>query len=337
MLRFLFIISILIASAPCFAQLTVHYWFDQQTERQVLTGNTISTEGLTTGIHTAHFQITDTDGNVVPVESKIFLVLNHDTTLSSEYKGVEYWFDQQTERQAMTGNTISTEGLTTGIHTAHFQITDTDGNVVPVESKNFLVLIHDTDLSSAYKGVEYWFDQEQVRTTLSNNAIDCDMLPTGMHAVHFQLIDMQNALTPTRSQLFLKLNEEVVKLYYWFDNDEERTIIDTDVTEISVEHLCNGRHTLNMILADKDGHALSSDLQTANFVIVCPDNEHIDDDSNGECDICGSECVVTGINGVETDNDNHSTPDAIYNTSGIRVPRGSKGILIINGKKVYIK
>ena len=272
MLRFLFIISVLIASAPCFAQLTVHYWFDQQTERQVL-----------------------------------------------------------------NGNTISTEGLTTGIHTAHFQITDTDGNVVPVESKNFLVLIHDTTLSSAYKGIEYWFDQEQVRTTLSNNAIDCDMLPTGMHAVHFQLIDMQNALTPTRSQLFLKLNEEVVKLYYWFDNDEERTIIDTDVTEISVEHLCNGRHTLNMILADKDGHALSSELQTANFVIVCPDNEHIDADSNGECDICGSECLVTGINGVETDNDNHSTPDAIYNISGIRVPRGSTGILIINGKKVFIK
>ena len=272
MLRFLFIISILIASAPCLAQLTVHYWFDQQTERQVL-----------------------------------------------------------------TGNTISTEGLATGIHTAHFQITDTDGNVAPVESKNFLVLIHDTTLSSAFKGVEYWFDQEPVRTTLSNNAIDCDMLPTGIHAVHFQLIDMQNALTPTRSQLFLKFDEEVVKLYYWFDNDEERTIIDTDVTEISVEHLSNGRHTLNMILADKDGHALSSDLQTANFVIVCPDNEHIDADSNGECDICGSEYQVTGIKGVETDNDNHSTPDAIYNTSGIRVPRGSRGILIVNGKKVYIK
>ena len=92
-----------------------------------------------------------------------------------------------------------------------------------------------------------------------------------------------------------------------------------------------------MILADKDGHALSSDLQTANFVIVCPDNEHIDDDSNGKCDICGIEYLITGVNGVETDNDNHSTPDAIYNTSGIRVPRGSKGILIINGKKVYIK
>ena len=269
MLRFLFIISILIASAPCLAQLTVHYWFDQQTERQVL-----------------------------------------------------------------TGNTISTEGLATGIHTAHFQITDTDGNVAPVESKNFLVLIHDTALSSAYKGVEYWFDQEQARTTLSNNAIDCDMLPTGMHAVHFQLIDMQNALTPTRSQLFLKFDEEVVKLYYWFDNDEERTIIDTDVTEISVEHLSNGRHILNMILADKDGHALSSE-QTANFVIVCPDNEHKDEDSNGECDICGSAYLTTGINGVETDN--HSTPDAIYNISGIRVPRGSTGILIINGKKVFIK
>lgn len=273
MLRFLFIICILIASAPCFAQLTVHYWFDQQTERQVL-----------------------------------------------------------------TGNAISTEGLTTGIHTAHFQITDTEGKVVPVKSKNFLVLIHETTPSSAYKGVEYWFDQEQVRTTLSNNAIDCDMLPTGMHAVHFQLIDMQNALTPPRSQLFLKLNEEVVKLYYWFDNDEERTIIDTDVTEISVEHLCNGPHTLNVILADKDGHALSSDLKTADFVIVCPDKEHIDSDSNGKCDICGSNCdVILGINGVETDNDNNSSPDAIYNISGIRVPRGSTGILIINGKKVYLK
>lgn len=162
MRRLLSILTILAVSASVFAQNTVHYWFDRQTERSVLSGTEISTAGLTTGLHFARFQITGSDGLLSPVKSKAFLVMNEQLTPSSDVSTVKFWFDNQTTKLDLsTGTTeVDCSSLTSGLHMAHLQIVGTDGMMGPVQSKMFVVMNEQLGPTSAYSGINYWFDRQ---------------------------------------------------------------------------------------------------------------------------------------------------------------------------------
>ena len=216
----------------------------------------------------------------------LFLTIIAASSIAFAQNTVSYWFDKQTSRTVLEGNEISTEGLNTGIHFVHFQITGSDGLLSPVQSQAFLVMNANMTPSSAYSGINYWFDQQKVRTAYTSGDIDCSNLSNGIHAVHFQLIDANGKPCPVRTQFFLNLDFSAHQLYYWFDDDAERNLMDVSETELSVEHLANGKHTLHAMLADAKGNVISPEQMSADFVIVCPDEEHVDDNADGICDVC---------------------------------------------------
>lgn len=289
----------------------VSYWFDNQTEKQKLTGNSIDCSSLSTGMHFAHFQLEMADGTLSPMRSKAFFVLNENCVHTADYKQVNYWFDNQTEKQKLTGNSVDCSSLSTGMHFAHFQIEMADGTFSPMCSKAFFVMNEEGVHSSEYDHVEYWFDNDVERNKLKGDALACDMLSDGLHAAHFQIFDKQKVAGPVRTQMFLVLSEAVAsKLYYWFDDAEERYLADIDAAEIDISMLEDGEHTLHVMMADAKGHVLNAEERTAQFVIDGIDAIHAPAVENGK---------KQGI---------------MYNLSGFRVPHGTKGIVIINGKKV---
>lgn len=280
------ILTLFIATSVSWGQNSVQYWFDQQKVMQTLSGSEIDCSALTTGIHFVHLQIVDADGMLTPVRSQAFLVMNETQLPSSDYSKISYWFDQQKTRSTLQGNEISTEGLSTGIHFVHLQLEGTDGTLSPVRSQAFLVINANMTPSSAYSGINYWFDQQKVRTAYTSGDIDCSELTNGIHAIHFQLIDSNGMPCPVSTQFFLNLAFSAHQLYCWFDDDAERNLLDVSETELSVEHLANGKHTLHAMLADAKGRVISPEQMSADFVIVCPDDEHVDENADGICDVC---------------------------------------------------
>ena len=200
---------------------------------------------------------------------------------------VSYWFDQQTSRNTLGNVTeISAAGLTTGVHLAHFQITGSDGLLSPVKSQAFLVMNENLNHSSSYSAINYWFDQQIAKTSYTSGSIDVSALTNGIHAVHFQLIDDKGLPCPVKTQFFVNLDFAAHQLYYWFDDETTRTLMAIDGTEISVADLANGPHTLHAMLADAKGNVLSAEVQDADFTIICSDDDHVDADADGTCDVC---------------------------------------------------
>lgn len=216
----------------------------------------------------------------------LFLTIIAASSIAFAQNTVSYWFDQQKNRTILEGNKISTDGLNTGIHFVHLQIEGTDGKLSPVQSQAFLVMNENLTPSSSYSGINYWFDQQKVRTAYTSGDIDCSNLSNGFHAVHFQLIDANGKPCPVRTQFFLNLDFSAHQLYYWFDDDAERNLMDVGDSELSVEGLANGKHTLHAMLADAKGRVISPEQMSADFVIVCPDDEHVDENADGICDVC---------------------------------------------------
>lgn len=206
---------------------------------------------------------------------------------------VYYWFDGDQNHNTLDGTEISTEGLKTGVHFVHFQIMGDDGLLGPVKSKSFLVINEVTAHSSSYAGINYWFDHQKAMNAYSGGLIDCSELAAGIHAVHFQIIDAENKVCPVQTQMFLQLQSEAYNIRYWFDDDAEQYMEPTSVTEINVGGLTCGHHTLHVQLADSNGGIIIAEPVSADFTIVCDDNDHVDIDNNGVCDVCDEPLTYT--------------------------------------------
>lgn len=280
------ILTLFIATSVSWGQNSVYYWFDQQIAKQILSGTEIDCSALTCGVHFAHFQIVGADGTPTPVRSQSFLVMDETLLPTSDYRKICYWFDQQTVKQQLSGTEIDCSALTTGMHFAHFQIEGTDGKLSPVRSQAFLVMNEALTPSSSYSGINYWFDQQTVKTAYTSGSIDVSALTNGIHAVHFQLIDDKGLPCPVKTQFFVNFDFAAHQLYYWFDDQTTRNLMAINGTEISVEGLANGPHTLHAMLADAKGNVISTEVKEASFTIICSDDDHVDADADGTCDVC---------------------------------------------------
>lgn len=264
------------------------------------------------------------------------------SVLSFAQNSVYYWFDGQQSQNAFEGNEISTEGLVTGIHFVHFQVKGDDGLLGPVKSKSFLVINEATDHTSSFSAINYWFDHQKTMTAYSGGQIDCSELAVGLHAAHFQIIDSENRPCPVQSQFFLQLQSEAYSIRYWFDDEEERYTESVSATELSVGCLDRGRHCLHVQLLDSKGMIVHAEPVSADFVIVCPDDEHDDMDNDGICDICeellyysrlttegryGTVCLPKGASAANI------SGATVYSVAGKRV-NGSGGVTSLVLEKV---
>ncbi len=113
--------------------------------------------------------------------------------------------------------------------------------------------------------LRYWFNNDvniQTTSTLSGSTtIDASALVSGIHIVHYQVIDNLGIAGISASKLFFKLGESsatAASLHYWFDSDS-KSVKSTDIASgtsaIDASVLVEGIHTIHYQVVDNKGIA----------------------------------------------------------------------------------
>ena len=148
------------------------YWIDYQHDQRK-TGNivnggidlTLDMSNLHAGIHTLHYQVTDSRGLYGAVMVNHFLIPEEVTDKSNNImKSCRYWIDYDVyaaKAATLVDGTISLEldvsKLHAGIHTLHYQVTDSRGLYGSAMVRHFLIPeeVKNVEGIVAY---EYWFN-----------------------------------------------------------------------------------------------------------------------------------------------------------------------------------
>ena len=145
----------------------------------------------------------------------------------------EYWFDDDVANRTVVGwsandavlrASISTEGLSPGIHKFNFRVRRSDGEYSPVSSSIFF------KGTTQGKKLEYWFDDDigsrdhidisdtEEEQTLDLNLCDINKFPLGFHKFNMRLA--MGGHSPVYTAYVLKLSSGApTKIEYWVDDD----------------------------------------------------------------------------------------------------------------------
>lgn len=211
------------------------YWFDDQQETTTIETTdavqVLDASGLLNGLHTIHYMVVCSDGSITSAYSSIFLRMNVDTeaTIASRMR---YWFDDEaafTEVEVTTGTmTLDASHLLDGLHTVHYQLIDQNGASATPMSSIFLRMTEGT--ATTAQNLRYWFDDDtDVKTTSvagGNQTLDVSGLLTGLHTLHYQLVDSNGNVCAPMSGIFFKQfdkvvesSENVITQYMYWMND----------------------------------------------------------------------------------------------------------------------
>jgi len=213
---------------------SMRYWFDDEltaTEVEITTGTqTLDASHLIDGLHTVHYQLIDNKGAVAIPMSNIFLKMsNSESTVA---KSMRYWFDDEhdvTVVDVANGTqTLDASKLLDGLHTVHYQLIDDRGAVAVPMSNIFLKMTE--GVSTTAQSLRYWFDDEtDVKITDvagGTQTLDVSNLLTGLHTLHYQLVDDKGKVCAPVSGLFMKMfdkniasGENAITQYMYWMND----------------------------------------------------------------------------------------------------------------------
>lgn len=125
-------------------------------------------------------------------------------------------------------------------------------------------------------GLQYWFDDDKGSLSTSQQVngthlLDASSLLTGLHALHYQIIDNTGKVAVPYSALFLKTaqyeHETANGLQYWVDDDAQslkKTSLQNGVSTIDVSTTLEGLHTLHFQILDS--HGMPSAISSAIFM-----------------------------------------------------------------------
>ncbi len=214
------------------------YWFDDETTIQHVdvTGSVqlLDASGLTEGLHTLHYQVLCNNGQMTPATSSLFLRLNIDTETTSA-RMLRYWFDDEQVATAVEVTEgvqlIDASGLSEGLHTVHYQITDSKGMLGAPASSMFLKMNHDS-MAATPTSIRYWFDDDATTAQVTDVAngtqtLDVADMQIGLHTLNYQLIDSNGKVSPPVTRLFLKNFDKAIasehngitKYQYWLNEN----------------------------------------------------------------------------------------------------------------------
>ena len=252
----------------------LRYWFDDATDVRTCNTNagiqTLDASSLLDGVHTLHYQVVDTEGQVSYIASDIFLKIKGvgtDENISASK--LVYWFDdQETTTIEMTSGiqVLDASNLLNGLHTIHYMVVCSDGSITSAYSSIFMRMDIDAETTAA-KSLRYWFDDEndatEVEMTAEVQTLDVSHLLDGLHTVHYQLIDNKGMSAIPMSSIFMKMtggtseSSAAQSLRYWFDDDTDVTVtsVACGTQSLDVTGLHTGLHTLHYQLIDDKGNA----------------------------------------------------------------------------------
>ena len=212
------------------------YWFDDETE--VL--NVDMTEGvqlldashLIDGLHTIHYQVLCSNGEMTPAHSSIFMRTSGNEEVAVAQK-LRYWFDDAqtaTETDITSGiQLLDAFSLIDGLHTIHYQVKDSKGMLGSPASSVFMKM--DTSSTTA-SSLRYWFDDDVSSLQVVNvgqgtQTLDVSGLLTDLHTLTYQLIDDKGKVSTPVSRLFMKNfdrqiaegENRITKYQYWLNKN----------------------------------------------------------------------------------------------------------------------
>ena len=239
---------------------TLLYSFDNETSvrQMALSSGTmmLDASSMEIGLHTIHYQVEYSDGMTTPPMTSMF-VHTHADGETSGAKSFHYWFDN--EQNVHTANVnggihlLDVSALSDGIHTVHYQITDaSDMPGAPASS-----LFMKTEQQSA-QSIRYWFDNESSAsvTTMASGtqSIDVAHLRTGIHTIHYQVVDNNGKTGAPVSCLFLKDFDKVVEggvnkivsYQYWLNDNW------ADMKTVTVSQASNPYQLISLLPITKE-------------------------------------------------------------------------------------
>ena len=212
-------------------------------------------------------------------KSLLFLLLGFCIRVSASNEGIfEYWYDQDPE-QKIEGNisdgeinlTLDVSNLYEGIHLLTLRAGNSAGKWSSPVSSYFLR----TPLkagNAVMTNYEYWFDNDptEKKTGTINEAgvvdlkLDLSSMILGIHTFSFRACDNNGYWTAPVTSFFVKVpakvaDNRIMSYQYWLDNNVENLVrkeANNDgflFTDINVEDLTHGIHTLTLRGVDKAG------------------------------------------------------------------------------------
>ncbi len=196
-----------------------------------------------------------------------------------------YWFDQDDAYPnigTMTSNklhlNVDVSALESTIHTFNIQVRDANGNWSSPRIAYFAKLS-----PSTLRGY-YWFDNDSLlsnETPVTNGILEIDVsdLTEGVHSLHYAAMSSDGRMTGVKTRWFVRapLPAEARSLRCAWSFDGGETQIDTCTVvdgkaihlDLDVSGLSYGRHRVDIIMLDENGHA-TNDVMSY-FLVVEPD------------------------------------------------------------------
>jgi PKD repeat protein len=279
------------------------YWFDglvAQKKVHVITpvayaelNLQISTDNLSSGLHTLNIRFRDTNNQYSNVLSSFFYKepLNASSTFTLEK--CQYWFDNDYSNQTTIdlpsqgvvslSQAFDLTNLPGGLHTIHIRFKDSAHKWSSVSSSYFYKIAESSG-TNVLESAEIWFDHNygdktilslpQSTTVTLNEAIDATLLSDGLHTVHARFRDTKGQWSSLVSSFFYKqpagiLDNHIGAYEYWFDNELDQAVsaIVEPTTSLmfnaqpDASALATGLHVLHIRFKDKNNKwssALSS-------------------------------------------------------------------------------
>ena len=289
------------------------YWFDNDFASGSVVGVTpvsilqltssISTTGLSEGLHYFHIRFRDDSSRYSAVMSQFFHKIPTGTTPNKNLVAYEYWYDNNFAGKIV--QTVSSQSsvhvmaaipaatLSDGLHSFNIRFMDDQNAWSSVQSDFFHKIPTGTAPDKNLVAYEYWYDNNysgkvtQTLTPQSNTQlitnISASSLSEGAHVFHIRFKDDQKSWSIVQSQFFYKIpnpgvvNNKTYGYRYWFDGDittfqtftvtnppNPFTLIDTILTPI----LSLGNHTVNFQFKDSLGRWSPASCDTFNVTFA---------------------------------------------------------------------
>ena len=220
---------------------SIRYWFDDEANNVSIAASSgthnIDASMLHDGLHTIHYQVMGHDGSAYYVASAIFVKMSANAAEAVSPKQLLYWFDDETAIQNIDVSgglqILDVSGLTEGLHTIHYLVLCSNGQMTPAMSSLFMRMNDGSEATFA-KSLRYWFDDDATTVKVDNisngsRTLDVSALTAGLHTLNYQLIDSEGKVGVPVARLFFKDFEKAVadgenritKYQYWLNKNSQ--------------------------------------------------------------------------------------------------------------------
>lgn len=247
---------------------------------------------------------------------------------------IQYWIDDDIQKgnvSSVSEFDIDCSDLSTGLHTLHFRLSDSNGRKSALYEHGFIKLSVPNP-ANTISVLQYWWDDMHANAVIApytdeEFVLSADALPYGLHSLKYRVKDDAGRWSDLRSHYFYRgevLDSAKITsyTYWWNDLKENKTTVKLDdpsavfelnesfvvPEEARTDFAGHYTATLNFLFTDNHGRSthLSSDIEY-------PDNDAPVTDIDADKYVTSSTVKLTW---VESTNDKMGDYNVYYSKDG---------------------